>query len=661
MLHQSPPAHPLGERQSTIQRRPTTPEPALELPINATSNLTPEERRAGIALVEAMIPGSATIPAADERTLRRAEDMVRFWADGAARPFGMVLRALDLAAVLQTGKPFHALTRERQDSLLHSWEHSPVHSAPLNLLSTLLKFAHFDAEHTYERQGGKFKVVKTVERPRYMDQIVVASDWEGDDTIECDAVVIGTGAGGAVVGRELADRGHAVVFVEEGEHYKRGAYNGSMIRAHGIFYRNALAIGNAPMPTFMGKMMGGSTAVNGGTSLRPPDWVLDQWCESLQTDDFSSENMAPLFERVESVLNVSIPERKYIGPIADIIDRGCDTFGWSRGPIPRNAVGCEGGGFCDFGCSTGAKRSTDISYIPAALERGALALTGLRAERVLQENGRAVGIEGVATNGKKIRIRAKVTVLAGGAIPTPLFLMKNNLCNRSGEVGKNLTLHPSGAVSAVFDEELHPHRYIPQAYLCDEFLRQGVLLSGAQPDLNIGAIMFPFTGQRLMEAMSGMSNLTALGIVLRDTGTGTVRFEFNGTPIVTYSLTPRDVDNMHFGIVRSAELLFAAGARRVLPSLMGGRFMNNLDDLKDFRNAKLRASSIALTSYHPLGTCKMGRDPKKSVVDINHQAHDLPGLFIVDGSTVPSALGVNPQIAIMAMATRAAMKIAETI
>ncbi len=633
----------------------------LDLPEHAESHLTAQELRAGIALVEAMIPGSATIPAADERTLRRAENMVRFWADGAARPFGMVLRALDLAAVLQTGRPFHALTRERQDSLLHNWEHSPIHSAPLNLLSTLLKFAHFDAEHTYERQGGKFKVVKAVERPRYMDQIISASEWEGDETIECDAVVIGTGAGGAVVGRELAVRGHAVVFVEEGEHYKRDAYNGSMIRAHGIFYRNALAIGNAPMPTFMGKMMGGSTAVNGGTSLRPPPWVLDQWCETLRTDAFSQENMRPFFERVEGILNVSTPERKHIGPIADIMDRGCDAFGWSRGPIPRNAVGCEGAGFCDFGCPTGAKRGTDIAYVPDALERGALALTGLRAERVLKENGRAVGVEGVASNGKRIRIRAKVTVLAGGAVPTPLFLLKNSLCNSSGEVGRNLTLHPSGAVSAMFDEELHPHRYIPQAYLCDEFLKQGVLLSGAQPDLNIGAILFPFTGRRLMEAMSGMSNLTAFGVVLRDTGTGTVRFELNGTPIVTYSLTPRDVENMHLGIVRSAEIFFAAGARRVLPSLMGGHFMNNLDDLERFRTTKLRAGSIALTSYHPLGTCKMGRDPKKSVVGLDHQAHDLPGFYVVDGSTVPSALGVNPQITIMAMATRAAIGIADAI
>src|SRR5262249_30298960 len=161
--------------------------------------------------------------------------------------------------------------------------------------------------------------VQNSERPRHFSQIFRASAWEGDDVIECDVVVVGTGAGGAVVGKELAELGHAVVFVEEGEHYSRGAFNGSMLRAHGVFYRNAFVLGNAPMPAFIGRLLGGSTAVNGGTSFRTPSWVLDDWCSRLGTDDFSTEAMTPLFERVESILQVGVPERRFIGPIADII------------------------------------------------------------------------------------------------------------------------------------------------------------------------------------------------------------------------------------------------------------------------------------------------------------------------------------------------------
>lgn len=614
--------------------------------------------RKALALAEAILPGSARIPAADERTVLRAEDIVRLFHPAMMGPFAAAIVALDAAAVLSAGRPFHKLDAARQQAVLRAWDKNPVLRGPVHALATLLKFSHFDEKRVYEAQGGRFKLVSHVERPRHFSQIFRAATWEGDSVIECDAVVIGTGAGGAVVGKELAERGHAVVFVEEGEHYTRDAFSGSMLRAHGIFYRNALVMGNAPMPAFIGRMLGGSTAVNGGTSFRTPSWVLEDWCSRFRTDEFSPEAMAPLFERVEATLGVGIPERRFIGPIADIMERGCDAYGWHHAPIARNAVGCEGGGFCDFGCATGAKRSTEISYLPGALNRGAIALTGLRADRILEERGRAVGIEGVATNGRRITVRARVVVLAGGGLPTPAFLLSRGLCNGSGQVGRNLTLHPSGAILGVFEERTEPSKYIPQAYYSGEFLRQGVLLSAAQPDLNIGAIMFPYSGRRLMEAMELLPHVAGVAVVLRDASpNGRVRADIAGKPVVTYNLQPADVENFHFGLLRAAEMFFAAGAKRLIPALIGGDFVNSPADLAALRRTPPHVSQIALTSYHPLGTCKMGLDPKTSVVAPDHQAHDLPGLFIVDGSTVPTALGVNPQITIMAMATRAASKI----
>ncbi len=618
--------------------------------------------RAALALTEAIMPGSATVPAADERTVLRAEDIVRVFHPAMLGPFGVLVRLLDGAAVLSTGSRFHKLDAPAQQALLRRWDANPVMRAPLHGLTTLLKFAHFDEKRVFESQGGRFKVVQNVERPRHFSQIFRAAEWEGDDVIECDVVVVGTGAGGAVVGKELAERGHAVVFVEEGEHYTREAFNGSMLRAHGVFYRNALVMGNAPMPTFIGRLLGGSTAVNGGTSFRTPSWVLDEWCSRLETDDFSAEAMRPIFERVEGILQVGIPERRFIGPIADIMGRGCDAYGWHHAPMARNAVGCEGGGFCDFGCSTGAKRSTEISYLPGALNRGAIAFTGLRASRVIQERGRAVGVEGVTSAGRRLTVRGRAVVLAGGAIPTPAFLLEHGLCNTSGQVGRNLTLHPSGAITGVFEERTDPGKYIPQAYHCAEFLRQGVLLSAAQPDVNIGSILFPYSGRRLMEAVDLLPHVAGVAVVLRDaTPNGRVYRDIQDKPVVTYNLQPKDVENFHFGLIRAAEMLFAAGAKRLIPALVGGGSIDGPEGLAELRRRPPHVSQIALTSYHPLGTCKMGRDPKTSVVGLDHQTHDVPGLFIVDGSTVPTALGVNPQITIMAMATRAAGKIDEAL
>ena len=642
--------------------RPVDPPFTLDVPTSERTSLSPSAFRAALALAEAMLPGSARIPPADERTVLRAESLVRHFHPKAVMPLGVAVRLLDGAALLQTGHRFHKLDVTRQQALLRGWTTSPVLRAPLHAFSTLLKFAHFDSKHVYESQGGHYKTAQNVERPRHFAQIHGAASWAGDDVIECDVVVVGTGAGGAVVGRELAEKGHAVVFVEEGEHYTRDAFNGSAIRAHGVFYRNVMVLGNAPFPTFIGRMLGGSTAVNGATSLRTPPWVLDEWCSRLATDEFSPEAMRPFFERVDSILQVGIPARKHIGPIGDIIGRGCDAYGWSHGPIPRNAVGCEGGGFCDFGCATGAKRSTEISYLPGALNRGALAFTGLRADRVIVERGRAVGIEGVASTGRRITVRGRAVVLAGGAFPTPAFLLERGLCNSSDQVGRNLTLHPSGAIVGVFEERVDPDKYIPQAYLCDQFLRDGVLLSAAQPDLNIGALMYPHTGRLLMEAMECIPHAAGVAIVLRDaTANGRVYRDIGDKAVVTYNLQPKDVENFRFGLIRAAEMLFAAGAKKVLPTLVGGDFIHSPRELADLRKHPPHVSQLALTSYHPLGTCKMGRDPRTSVVGLDHQTHDIRGLYIVDGSTVPTALGVNPQITIMAMATRAAAKLDEAL
>lgn len=620
--------------------------------------LSPAQLRAALAFAEAIIPGSPVTPGADETTIARLEEVMRAVHPNAVKGWSSALSLLDQAVRLQKGKPFHALTRAEQSSVLTTWEKSPVLRGPLHALSYIFKIAHFDSPRTYESMGGALRVINNVETARWEQQIQSARKWTDSRDIECEVVVIGTGAGGAVVGRELADRGYAVVFIEEGSYRKRNDFVGSFIHAHSNYFRNTFTMGNSPITLLMGKLVGGSTAVNTGTSLRPPPWVLDEWSERLDTDDFSPAHMQGYFERVERILQVSPPERKYIGPIADVVDRGCATYGWSARPIPRNAVGCEGQGFCDYGCAAGARRSVDISYLPGALEKGSLVITDLRADRIMIEGGRAVGVAAHDEAGNEFRVRGKAVILAGGSVPTPILLLRQGIANSSGEVGKNMSLHPSAGMSGVFDERIDPDKHIPQGYMIDEFLRDGMLIVGAQPDVNIGHMMFPFTGAKLMRAIDSLPHIASFGALIRDTTRGRVWFDVKGNPAMTYNLVPEDVERLHRGLIHVGEMLLAAGARRLYPGLIGHDAIENHADFERFKTRHLSAAEMALVSYHPLGTCRMGRDPKTSVVDLDHQAHDVPGLFIVDGSTVPGPPGVNPQIIIMAMATRAAERIA---
>lgn len=610
-----------------------------------------------LALAEAIIPGTAAIPGADETTVREVAALITRLSPKLARAWTAAHRALDAAARLRTGRSFQALSAARQDALLQQWERDPLFKTPLSLIASIYKIVHFDAPHVMRAMGAKPKPPLPVSEPRWAQQVHAAESWTGGD-VECEVVVVGTGAGGAVVGHELAQRGHAVVFVEEGQLFHRHSFDGSIVRAYQRFYRPAFALGNATFPVFVGRMVGGSTPVNGGTAFRTPPWVLERWCEELGTDDFLPSRMAPYFERVESHLGVATVTSRNMGPIADVFRRGCEALGWSHGYLRRNAPGCEASGFCHTGCRTDARRSTDLAYLPPAVEKGALLFTGLKAERVLIENQRATGIEGRASNGARIRVRARAVILAGGAIPTPLFLLDQKLANRSGQVGRNLTLHPSCVVNALFDEEIRGFDLIPQGYASEQFLREGLLLISAQTSHNAMPSAFPSTGRRLMEPLAQLAHVAALGSLAADTTrNGRVRGEFRGLPVVRYTVTPTDVARLKRGLELSMEMLVAAGARRLYPGVLGQGGLDPRDGLDRFRRMELSASDLVLGSYHPLGTCEMGKDPRTSVVGLDHQSHDVPGLFIVDGSTVRGPLGVNPQLTIMAMALRAAEQI----
>ncbi len=627
-----------------------------------TGALAASDARAALALAEAILPGSRRVRAADEVTLQRTMAVLDRLPSQARLAFVAATRFLDAAAIPHAGRRFSSLDRERQEDLLRVWPRSPAVRAPLGLISHLFSMVHFDSDEVYRGLGGEWNDVKHVERPSWLSQVVDAAD-QGGATLECDVVVVGTGAGGAVVGRELAARGHAVLFVEEGRRHTREEFDGRSIEAHFRFYRPALTLGNAPMPVMMGRMLGGSTAINGGSCYRTPASVLERWCEDLGTSAFTEARMRPYFERVERTLEVAPAAPGTVGPFAKALARGCDALGYAHGPVLRNAPGCDGAGFCDFGCRTGARRSMDVSYIPLAAQHGAVVLTGLRADAVAIENGAAVGLEAtVLATGERLRVRARRVVLACGGIHSPAFLLRQGIANSSGEVGRHLAVQPSSGFAALMDERIDGPSYTPQGHHVSQFIDEGILIAGGLPDYNLAPVVFALHGQRLMEAVDSIEHVMAFALLSRDSAQpGRVRVGPGGRTLVTYSVARDDVERMHRASCIAAEICLAAGARRLYPQVPRLPILERHEGARRLREAALGAGDIQWVAYHPLGACKMGRDPATSVVDLAHESHDVRGLHVVDGSTVPGPLGVNPQITIMAMAIRAAELIHERL
>lgn len=623
--------------------------------------LSPNQRAIGVSFARAIIPQGRKLCAGNERTIKGAEAMLHGHLPAAVTGLGVFLQLLDHAAIPWTGRRFSRLSPKKQEKLLLKWEAHGVMRTPLSALAFLFKVTHYDNKGSYSALDAVYDKGGPPKTERWLQQLQHGSAEFAKEDIECDVVVIGTGAGGAVVGRELAEKGHAVVFLEEGELHQRDEFTGSVINAHTNFYRQRGSIiprGNTFMPVFAGRMVGGSTAINSGTCFRTPDRALNTWCEEMNTDEFSPAKMEQYFQRVEAFLPVEATKDEMAGEIANVIKRGCDELKWRHAPIRRNAPDCDGQGVCTFGCPSDARRSMNLSYIPSALERGAMVFTGSRADRVIIESGRAVGVEAKCKDGSKITVRAKAVIVAGGAIPTPVFLQKQGLANSSGWVGKNLSLHPICAVSALFDAPIMGYNAAPQGYGCSEFYEEGLLLLAASAPPNLGATLLAMSGERLTAVMDNYDRIATMISILVDSSRGTVEATKKGTPRVRYDMSTKDAARLQMGMGYLAELFFAAGAERVFPLTRRMPIIENADGLKSFRKLHLSSRDFTLNSVHPLGTCRMGTDPKDSVVGLDHETHDVPGLFIVDGSTVRSTPGVNPQLTIMTLATRAADQIA---
>lgn len=635
-------------------------------------HLSPDARRIALAVARAALPTGDRFQEADERTVDRTERLLSGFGRGTVARWGSLLHVIEHAArVAHRGRAFSSLPRTEAEEMLAHWATGDVDVSRRTLalaLTAPMKIAYFDDPRIYAHLKSKWRFTSVVpESPRWMRQVTDGESLGGDVDLECDAVVIGTGAGGAVVACELARRGLAVLLLEEGRYHTRADFDGRGIENIRRFYRGkgtVGTVGNTFIPLPMGRLVGGSTAINTGTCWRTPDWVLDRWAREEGLHDLAPDRMAPYFERVEKELEVAPSPWSVLGGVARVVSRGCDALGYSHRALARNAPGCDGSGVCDYGCPTDARRSTNVSYVPAALTAGAQLFTGVRATRIVREGGRVVGVEGVASGpGKRVRVRvrARATVVACGTVMSPLLLGADADARRLPWLGRNLSIHPATTVSALFDEEIRGYAAVPQGYCVDEFRREGILLMGASAPVDMAATTFGFVGRDLVRLMEAYDKVASFGVMVEDETRGRVTRGPGGRPLILYRLGRLERERLRRGAEIMARIYLAAGAREVYPAVHGHRTIRDARDIARLASTLPAASDWLLTAFHPLGTCRMAADPSRGVVSTDHEVFGAPGLYVSDGSVVPSSVGVNPQETIMAISTRAAERIARRL
>jgi len=480
---------------------------------------------------------------------------------------------------------------------------------------------------------------------------------------ECDVVVVGSGAGGAVAAATLAEAGLDVVVLEAGEHLDRDSYPSDPLEAIARLYRDGgltIADGRPPIPVPVARTVGGTTVINSGTCFRAPEPVLDGWKRRFGVawaDDLDAD-----YAEAEEFLRVTELDPERMGRNGQLAMEGAAAIGASGGPIHRNAGNCVQCSSCPYGCEIDAKRGMHVSYLPRAVAAGARVRAGVEVERVLVEDGRAIGVRGWRESGRsghkpaKYTVRARrAVIVAGGALGTPVLLQRSGL--GGGQVGRNLHIHPACWVGARYAEEVRGWEGVMQSYYVDQWERHAILLEATFTPLAFGGAWLQGTGRAHQEAMLGFGHVGSIGVHLSDRSSGRVGLGAGGSLRASYRLSREDADRIVFGIARAAEIHFAAGATEVYPNIPRVPVLRP-SGLAEFEATRFKPSELRLEAFHPMGTARIAADPAEGACAPDGSVNGAHDLYVADASLFPTSVGVNPMMTIVAFAKQVARGIA---
>lgn len=512
----------------------------------------------------------------------------------------------------------------------------------------------------YEATGYPGALGSTEEqRPRAIAPVRITADTD----LDCDVCVVGSGAGGGTAAAVLAAAGLDVVVLEAGDHYEDSDFDGGELDGWRRLYAQggSAATHDQSVGLLAGSCLGGSTVVNYTTSFRTPDDVRAEWA-AHGVPAFTSDEYTRSLETVWGRLGVNLDHNR-VSAREEVFRRGLDALGWHCDAMPRNVIGCDQDGpecgWCGFGCRRGAKQSTLKTWLPDAQAAGARILVRTRARRVLLAGGGAQGVEAQTADGHRVTVRSRAVVAACGAIQTPGLLRRSGLTNR--EIGRNLRLHPATGVFGFFDEAVRPWEGTMQAIYSDQHRDldgsgYGVKYETAAFHPSLFAAFAPWrSAAQYAELAGGIGRAGLVGVLLRERGGGEVKVGRDGEPVARYRLSDEDTRHVRTGLDGAAQILEAAGARRIVSA--HSRLVS-YEPARGSREAFLAgadacgyaAGRCVFFSFHLMGSARMGGSRDRSACGPEGETWDARNLVVCDGSTFPTASGVNPMISIEAIA-----------
>lgn len=640
----------------------------------STPTLSPKARAALDAICDTFVPGGDGLPSATEQGVPDAllGLVARNPRAAERKQVAQLLGLWDtrlLCAIAGGGvRRFSSLSQDGRELVLLSWADSrvPQRRAAFQALRKGALLAYYgsggngDRNPAWEAIGYPGPLGPPQDPPpRTIEPLEVSED----TALECDVVVVGSGAGGGTAAAVLAQAGLDVVILEAGSYFSERDFDGAELSSFDRLYLNGggMASADASVGLLSAQALGGTTVVNYTFSFRTPDGVRREWADehgltAVAGDDFD-RSLDAVWERIGVNAEHSVPSRR-----DEAVRGGLDKLGWEWEVMQRNVRGCteEVCRLCHYGCQLGAKQSTLKTWVQDAHDARARVLVETRAERALVKSGKAVGVEARTAAGHRVTVWARAVVSACGALHTPVLLARSGI--RSKALGKHLRLHPVLVLWGQFDEPIRPW----EGMLSSTYSDQDVDMDGRGYGVKYEHVAIPPSillsfspwrgGRQHAELMQALPYTGGLGVLLRDHGVGEVRAGRDGEPIVRYKLAPADVEHMRRGVRGAARVVEAMGARRVYSShskwvAYEPGVRGDLDGfMHDADSCGWGAGQAQMVSFHIMGSARMGGSPTDSVCDPTGQVWGVPGLYVMDGSAFPTASGVNPMVTIEALA-----------
>ncbi len=497
-----------------------------------------------------------------------------------------------------------------------------------------------------------------------------------DQTLRADAVVIGTGAGGAPVAAALAAAGLEVIALEAGPRLSSADFTGR----EGEMLARLMTVGisqKSGMELYAGSCVGGSTVVNDALCWRTPPEVLQSWRRQYGLTGLASTSFGLYVDRVWRQIHAEPTGRSHLNRNAHMLAVGAAHLGWEASAMHRNVRGCVNLGLCNLGCPSGAKQSTLLTYVPEAEKRGARILANVRALRVEVAEGAVRAVEALRLSPEtrapvaSLRIETPRVCVAAGVLGTGALLLRSGLGGGDAPVGRGLQFHSSAYVTARFREPVYGFYGPTMSYAVTEFADvngrrgPGFMLENVSTAQVTTAAGLPGFGAEHERAMRALPHLARAVVVLRDRTRGRVSLDGygdgNGTARFEYDPVPEDRVRMREGIRALARVYLAAGAEEIYLPVNGLAPVRDEADLAALDRLDLVPHQLSLLyAVHLFGGAAMGGRRATSCCSEDGAFWGVRGLWVSDAAALPSNTGVNPQVTIMANALRVADAIAET-